>query len=111
KTFEDMWDILRAHAFACVTHCHFHAGTCSPRIDFDLPSARCVSQRIADQIIEHTANCLCIHEDRVNIWIDLAFKLYFMFQCKVRETFKCIGDEIADRGVRALKWKPTGIQL
>src|SRR5215212_1857431 len=111
KTFEDVWDILWADAFARVADRHFHARACSPRFDFDLPMAGCVSQCIADEIIEHASDGLCIHKDRVNVGRNLTLQFYFLFHGKMRKTLQCIRDKIAERRLRALKRKATGIQL
>src|ERR1044071_7404917 len=41
KTFENMGNILRVDALACVAHAHFHTLTVSPRMDLDLPARGC----------------------------------------------------------------------
>src|SRR6185503_21359404 len=67
ETFEDMWDIFSTDALTGVADCRFDAFVCSPRRDVDLPSSRCVPQRVTDQIIQHAADGLCIHSNRIYI--------------------------------------------
>src|SRR5574342_17395 len=101
KALEDVRDILGADAFTRIADGHFHARACSAHPDADSPSRRRVPQCIADQVIEHAAYCLCIHEDRVNIGFSLSLQCNILLLCKLGKTFKGIRNKIIERRFRA----------
>src|ERR1051325_8713285 len=71
KALKDMWDILSRDSLACVAHGYFHAVICFPGVNPDLTTRGGVPQRVANQVIEHTPNGLCIHENGIDLRLNL----------------------------------------
>ena len=72
KPIEDMREVFRANALAGIVHVHFHNRACSPRMNIYISAALGVAERVADKIVQHTPDSLCIHKNRIYIFIHTA---------------------------------------
>src|SRR5688500_2777646 len=90
EAFEDIWDIFGADTLACIAHRRFHARACPPHPNADPPFRLCMPHCVADQVIEHAANCLCIHQDGIHIRLDLTFQCDALLLCKLGKAFERI---------------------
>src|SRR5689334_12550183 len=111
KALEDVWDILDADAFAGVADGHIDARTPAPYPDADPSLAGRMPQGVADQVVEHAPDRLCVHQDGVDILLHLAFQRDLLLFCKLGKALERIRDEVAARRRRALERKATRIEL
>src|SRR5687767_14938935 len=71
KALKDVWDVLGADSFAGIANGHIHARGGAPYPGTDSSLRRCMLQRVADEVVEHAPDRLCIDQDGVDIRLHL----------------------------------------